>query len=221
MTQLLVPDSTTAVAHRIDLANLAVVGDGDAQRIRITDDTGTTLGEWAVDDPDPDLASAMPPVSSIRGLDVLEHVVDEEAWLSALAGVLADGGELTVRVPLEGPLAWLDALNIYRYVQDTTGVGKDLEETKMKGWHRHYPLPDLVGLLTDAGLEVTSVTRAGSPHVDALHLAALGWGVILRRKHNAEQRIRQWRDSAAATTSHLRLGPFSSSLTVTARKRAG
>jgi hypothetical protein len=81
-------------------------------------------------------------------------------------------------------------------------------------------LPDLVGLLTAAGLEVTSITRAGSPHVDALHLAALGWGVILRRKHNAEQRIRQWRDAAAAT-SHLRLGPFSSSLTVTARKRAG
>jgi hypothetical protein len=221
MTELLAPDVPAALPHCIDLASLTIVDDGESQRVRVTDSSGQTLAEWAVDDPAPDFASAMPPVIRIRALDILEHVVDEEAWLSALAEVLTDDGELTVRVPLEGPLAWLDALNIYRYVQDTTGVGKDLEETKMKGWHRHYPVPDLVGMLTAAGLEVTSVTRAGSPHVNALHLAALGWGVLLRRKHNAEQRIRRWRDAAAASTSHLRLGPFSSSLTVTARKRVG
>ena len=157
-------------------------------------------------------------VDTIIARDILEYVVDEEAWLEALAGVLAPGGELVVRVPMEGPLAWMDAVNFYRYVQDTTGLGVRLNETKMQGWHRHYPPAEVERLVHEAGLEITSVSRSGSPHLNIVHFSELAWGKLIRPREGTERRARRRRADAESGPGLPHLGPFSTSVTVRARK---
>lgn len=164
------------------------------------------------------LAPAVPAAERVVALDVLEHVVDEESWLAAFAALLPPGGELVVRVPLEGPLAWLDALNMYRYVQDITGWGKTLEETKMKGWHRHYRETDVRRMIAQAGFQVTRVERSGSPHLEAAHFAALAWRLLVQGEPDAERPIKAWRDEAERGMRLPRLGPASTKLTVRATR---
>ena len=216
------PTSHTVNAADTTLRLEIIEEEGNHLVVVVGSDAGHTreIDRIPADAPRPVLGLGKRTVTLIEAIDVLEHVVDEEAWLAAMADALAEGGELVLRVPLEGPMAWLDALNLYRYIQDTTGVGKDLEETKMKGWHRHYRLTEIERLVRASGLAITARMRTGSPHIDALHLAALGWGVLLRRERNAEERIRAWRESAALATPRARLGPMSSSVVLTARKPA-
>jgi hypothetical protein len=152
-------------------------------------------------------------------LDVLEHVLDEEAWIAAAARLLKPDGTFVLRVPLEGPLAWLDALNMYRYVQDTAGTGEDLKETKLKGWHRHYRLGDLEEMLHTAGFDMVSVKRSGSRALDAVQFGALLWGGMVRRDATVERRTRDWRDAIEAEDDLPRRGALSSKITVTATRR--
>lgn len=174
------------------------------------------LGSTRADDPIPHLATALIATSRIVALDVLEHVVDEEAWLACFACLLEPGGSLTVRVPFEGPLAWLDALNIFRYVQDVTGLGKEPLETKMKGWHRHYRRAGLAAMLERAGLTPVEATLSGSPHHEAPHLGALAWGTFVRRDRETELRAMHRRKRAEAGTDLPRLGLLSTKLTIRA-----
>lgn len=176
------------------------------------------LGLTRAGDPRPHLTEASITTPRIVALDVLEHVVDEEAWVGLFAQLLVPGGTLTVRVPLEGPVAWLDALNVFRYVQDVTGLGKQPLETKMKGWHRHYRPSEVVEMLERAGLRVDRVERSGSPHHEPPTLAALAWGTIVRRDRETELGAMQRREAAEASTDLPRLGPLSTKVTVTATK---
>jgi hypothetical protein len=166
----------------------------------------------------PGLASTLPLVPAITVLDVLEHVVDEEALLASIAERLQPGGTLIVRVPVEGPVTWLDALNLYRYFQDITGLGKKLQETKMKGWQRHYRRAEVAALLEQAGLAVTASRRSGSPHLDVLQLGGLMWGTVVRHDNDIERRLKIWRDRREAGIDLPRLGPLSTKITVTAVK---
>jgi len=166
----------------------------------------------------PDLAGVLPIATRIEALDILEHVVDEEHLVRAMAERLAPGGEMVVRVPVEGPVTWLDALNLYRYMQDVTGLGKKLEETKMKGWHRHYRPTDVTRMLRAAGLTVTSSSRSGSPHLDVLHFGALAWGTIVRHDPGVERRLMDWRDQAETGDRLPRLGPLSTRVTIHATR---
>jgi len=205
----------------VDVIELEIDAIGEEQAVRVYQQANasrTLLTSFPLEGPAPDLDPVVPKARAIQAVDVLEYVTDEEAWIGRLADRLAPNGTLTVRLPLEGPLAWLDAYNMYRYVQDTTGIGKDLDETKSKGWHRHYRERDVRQMVEEAGLEVVSFQRSGSPHVDALHFVALAWGAIRGRERQMETRTRAWSKAAAAESNGVHLGRFSSRVTVVARK---
>lgn len=194
---------------------------GDDQQVRatISDDTGhTKVIAFPVEGLAPNLSECLPLTAAIRAVDVLEHVTDDERWIENLASQLVRGGTLTIRLPLEGPMAWLDALNMYRYVQDTIGVGKDLDETRLKGWHRHYQVDEVVRMIEESGLDVTSIVRSGSPHVEAVRFVGLAWGVIRNRELRAESQLQRWGKEAGVRTSHLRLGRCSTWVTIEAQK---
>jgi hypothetical protein len=177
------------------------------------------LGEVPTEQSPDRLAPAEATVASIRAVDALEYVLDEEAWLAACAATLPPGGRLLVRVPLEGPLAWMDALNIYRYAQDITGWGERLHETQTKGWHRHYTPRDLAGLLEDTGFRIDALSRHGSPTRDVVHFSRLAWGKLLRDDAGAEHRARAWRDRVDAGPDLIRLGRYSTKIAAWATRR--
>jgi len=182
-------------------------------------DATTTLGRVSTEDEARILVRDGPHPSSIRAVDVLEHVVDEEAWLQAIRDALPDGGSLVIRVPFEGPVAWLDARNVYRYLQDVTGWGKRLLETQTKGWHRHYTRRDLERLLGDAGFAIDRVEQHGSPAHDVAQLGRLVWGKLIRGNEMAEFAAIERRIDADAGLALPRLGPFSTKIAAWATKR--
>jgi len=104
--------------------------------------------------------------------DQLAHVVDDEAAIAEAARVLRPGGRLLLRVPRDGPLAWLDSFNLYRYLRDFTRRGTALDETRGIGWRRHYPRHDLVRLL-DARFRVTAMAKEGAGFTDIARLIPL------------------------------------------------
>jgi hypothetical protein len=194
---------------------------GDDQRVHASIVGGPEEGSeraFPVEGQAPDFSDWLPMTDAIRAIDVLEHVTDDERWIANLAKRLTPGGTLTIRLPLEGPMAWLDGLNIYRYLQDTTGIGKELEETRLKGWHRHYRVAEVVTMVKTAGLDVTSVVRSGSPHAEAARFVGLAWGALRHREGAMGRRMRNWSEHAAANTSGASLGRCSRWVTVEARK---
>ena len=199
----------------------------------VTQDTETSIDVgWKGDLADTPLASipAQVPlprlpvpggsVEHILALDVLEAVLDEEAWLEAMMLALAPGGTATIRVPLEGPAAWLDALNLYRYAQDITGRGKALKETRLKGWHRHYRPAELRDLFDRHGLDVEGDSREGNPVLEAAQLGALVWGGMVKGTTAVEDTVRTWREDREDHRRLVPLGPLSTRITYTVRKRA-
>ena len=179
----------------------------------------TELGQLSTEDPPTILLPDGSRPGRVDATDVLEHVVDEEAWLAAIRAALPAGGSLIVRVPFEGPVAWLDARNGYRYLQDVTGWGKRLLETQTKGWHRHYTRFDLETLLRDAGFTVDRVERHGSPQHDVVQLGQLVWGKILRGDEFAEFAAIERRIDADAGLDLPWLGPFSTKIAAWATAR--
>lgn len=150
--------------------------------------------------------------------DVLEHVLDEEAWIAALAELLAPDGRISIRVPLEGPLAWLDARNIYRYVADLTERGTAPVETQPTGWHRHYREHDLDRMLRRFGLRIISRQREGMPGLDIPHLAGLVAGDFALGRSDTESRLVALRDRLDPWALQGRAGALSTHLRIEARK---
>lgn len=159
-------------------------------------------------------------LSHISALDVIEHVQDEESWLTALAKLLEPGGEILIRVPAEGPMAWLDAPNIYRYVAEFTSRGEAPHETKPTGWHRHYGRYDLTKLVEGSGLRITSFSQVGTPLADIPHLAGLIAGDLIRGKRDTERRLVQVRDTLDRKDQTQSLGKLGTRWRVIAIKPA-
>ncbi|MDQ3045107.1 MAG: methyltransferase domain-containing protein [Chloroflexota bacterium] len=113
----------------------------------------------------------------IEAVDVLEHVVDEQAFLTELARLIAPDGLFRLRTPHAGVLEWLDAENIFRYIGDVTGRVSDLPERGPIAWHRHYRELELRELLTTAGFEIASVRRIG---IGVRALLQLGLMILFR-----------------------------------------
>jgi SAM-dependent methyltransferase len=167
--------------------------------IRLTGDSNEVIASIPTSESAPHLPLPDQSVRSISALDILEHVHDEQTWLGEFARVLIPDGQLTVRVPLENALAWLDALNIYRYVSDTIDRGEHPKETFPIGWHRHYAPCDLPEVLQLAGFDVTSAKGERLSVGEIPHLAGLIVGNIVRQcpeteRELFERRIRSTRD---------------------------
>lgn len=178
--------------HRIDQLRLELVFPEPGHRtprIALLAEDGADLGRIPTSEPAPCLPLDDASVRSVDARDVLEHVHDEQTWLAELARILAPGGEIVVRVPLENAMAWADALNIYRYVSDISGRGEDLLETLPTGWHRHYAPGDLPAILELAGFETVSTTTEGLPIEELPHLGGLIVGKIILGRNGVERRL--------------------------------
>lgn len=83
--------------------------------------------------------------------DALSRVMDEPAWVAELARVITPGGELRLTLPASGLLAWLDALNLFRYAVDIGKRGDAPDAALPTGWNRHYTRDNVRRLLDAAG----------------------------------------------------------------------
>lgn len=167
---------------------LALVLAGPVPDIRITSADGLEILLVRVDSPPPVFASVFT-TPHIQARDVIEHVLDEEAWLAALTDALEPDGRLEVRVPFEGPLAWLDALNLYRYLVDILHRGHKPPATKPAGWHRHYRVDEIETLLSGCGLQPGPVHRSGGWRAEVRTLLRLVRGDLLAGDPDAMRRV--------------------------------
>ncbi|MFN8678093.1 MAG: methyltransferase domain-containing protein [Thermomicrobiales bacterium] len=134
-------------------------------------------------------------------LDQLALTVKEEEALAEAARVLRPGGRLLLRVPAAGRLAWLDGFNVYRYVQETSRRGKRHPAVAGVGWRRHYPRPDLIGLL-EPHFRVLHITPTGIGLEDVVRLAGNLYWRWLRCDETHDVAIEQ----AAARVARLESG---------------
>lgn len=189
--------------------------------VTVRDDNGTAA-DWTSRRTNEEVPCFPAPASFRRIIahDVLEHVLDEEAWLAALANLLLPGGTISIRVPLEGPLAWMDARNIYRYVTDLAGRGSAPGETLPTGWHRHYRELDLDRMLRLSGLTITARHREGMPGLDIPHLAGLIAGDLVLQRPGTEARLIWLRDRMDGRAFCVHAGALSTHLRIEATKHA-
>lgn len=133
-------------------------------------------------------------------LDQLALTVKEEEALAEAARVLRPGGQLLLRVPAEGRLAWLDGFNAYRYVQETSRRGKRHPAVAGVGWRRHYPRPDLVALL-QPHFRVVKIVPAGIGLEDVVRLAGNLYWRWLRRDERHDEDVARLATAAARRES--------------------
>ena len=133
-------------------------------------------------------------------LDQLALTVKEEEALAEAARVLRPGGKLLLRVPATGRLAWLDGFNAYRSLQETSRRGKRHPAVAGVGWRRHYPRPDLVGLLQPY-FRVVQFSPTGVGLEDAVRLAGNLYWRWLRRDERHDEDIERRAVAAARRES--------------------
>lgn len=168
--------------------------------------------------PSPNLAAMTGGVDEIVALDVLEHTRDEERWLAALAELASPGARLTLRVPRQSPLTWLDGLNAYRYMQDITDRGRAPRETRPTGWHRHYTEEEIVAMIEAAGFSVEAIARRGVNLPEPPRLATLVAGDWLLGLRGTERRARTVVDRLAPLDVRIPAGPLSTRMLITATR---
>jgi SAM-dependent methyltransferase len=155
-------------------------------------------------------------VDRIEAIDVLEHVADEEAWLTECARVLRPGGTIAIQVPRRGVTSWFESLNIYRYTVDVLGRGKDPEETKLIGWHRQYREADLRAMLQKTGFTVVTVRSHSLGLGEIPTLLRLLVGDMLRDDRTAGKRAIDARQVIDAIDARIPAGPLSRRIHFTA-----
>lgn len=204
------PDLRLSVA--LDLAE-------DGPRVVVRSD-GPEVGTWTYGT---DVQHIVVPLAAgsvrrIEALDVMEHVTDEQVFLAECARLLGTGGELRLRVPVDGLTGWLDAINLYRYLAETTGLAPEPDEPQPTGWHRHYRKRDLLRLVGEAGFSITDV-RAVNPGLAELpHAAGLVAGSVLLKRPETERTLFRLRRRVADLENALPAGPFATRLDLTARR---
>jgi hypothetical protein len=147
------------------------------------------IGEIRTDEKTPRIAAADGAFALADAPSILSRVMDEGAWLAELRRVLAPGGQLRLTVPAGGPLAWLDAHNIYRYLTDITGRGTKPSATLPTGWHRHYHADEIRHLVEHAGFTVRGIERTGVGLAEIPQLMGLVVGDYLLKRPDTEHRM--------------------------------
>lgn len=211
---MIAPSTQHATQLRFDL-----VLNGGIPNVRVAtfdDEHQNVIGSYGTDVQHLLVPLAAESVSSIVAEDVLEHVVDESAFLHECARLLRIGGRLELRVPAEGITGWLDALNIYRYLTDITGRGNDPKEADPVGWHRHYQNDDIVRIVCDAGFDVTSVRRTNPGLSELPHLTGLMIGDYALDRPETEVKLFDWRRRIADFENRVPAGPFGTRFTLIA-----
>lgn len=146
-----------------------------------------------IESPHLDLPDAS--VAEIDAGDTLGRTIDEAAWLAELARVLQPGGTLRMRLFAGGPLAWVDARNIYRYMTDILKRGHNPDDTLPTGWNRHYGVGDVTGLLLGAGFANVEIDRVGVGLAEVPQLAGLVAGDFVAGKRDTELRLNPLRQA--------------------------
>lgn len=121
--------------------------------------------------------------------DLLSRVIDEEGWLHELARVLIPGGLLRLTLPADGTWAWLDAMNAYRYVVDTSKRGDPPDSTGPSGWNRHYSRQQVESLLIESGFEGIVIIPSNYVREEVGFLTGLLNDNWLRGERSAEQQL--------------------------------
>jgi hypothetical protein len=148
---------------------------------------------------------------------VLENIRDDEAFVAELARVVRPGGHVEIQVPFAGPLAWLDAFNLYHYLIEVSRRGSLPRETDEVGWRRHYALADLTSLLSPAFcVRAVSLSRAGIG--EGCRFAALLMFRWLLRRDDLYHRCLPFIRAVERAEGALRLGRFSTVVTIVAER---
>ncbi len=105
--------------------------------------------------------------------DAISRVIDEEMWLQELARVILPGGTLKLTLPAAGALAWLDAMNAYRYITDISHRGDEPDASLPTGWNRHYSDAHVRTLLDSSGLLLQEISRQNHMLSEARMLVGL------------------------------------------------
>lgn len=121
--------------------------------------------------------------------DALSRSIDEEAWIAEFARVIEPGGHLHLTLPAEGPLGWMDAMNIYRYFADITKRGDAPDAALPTGWNRHYTREHARRLLHESGFEAVEVRRQSYVASELAMLAGFVGGNWIRGDRTAEARL--------------------------------
>ena len=147
----------------------------------------------------------------------MEFCHDDRRVARELARVLRPDGRLVLRLPFQGRVTALDALNLYRYTREVSGRGDIPPEALPIGWRRHYTLEDLNATLSGSPLSIDRIDRGGL----GLGEVAFWPGLVLTRsilqRPEATQRLRGLYARFADLDDHL---PGPATITVTASRLA-
>jgi hypothetical protein len=157
-------------------------------------------------------------VRHVVALDVLEHAYDEQAFLAECARLTGEGGILRLRVPVDGLTGWLDAINMIRYLSETTGLAPEPMEPQPSGWHRHYREGDIVRLTTGAGFAISGTRRVNPGIAELPHAAGLIVGGVALKRPGTELAMFRLRQRIARIENALPAGPLGTRLEITARR---
>lgn len=186
--------------------------------IQVTSEGARDLGTMRTDVEKPRLVLENGSVGEIHAQDIISRVIDEPAWLAELARVLAPGGALYMTLPAGGPLAWLDARNLYRYAVDIMGRGETPDDTLPTGWNRHYGESDAVAMLDDAGFADIEIKRVGIALAEPPQLAGLLIGNFLLGDRDAEIRLHPLRCIMERVDTRIPMPAVGTHFAITARR---
>lgn len=153
-------------------------------------------------------------------LDVLEHVADVPAVIAEARRVLRPKGWVLISVPYRGPLAWLDALNIYAALRLRWSWLPPLVNSEQSAGetHRHFSCTEIQALL-DEGFVIDRRARTGLGLAEALHLAVLVVCRVLLQSPGSYRVLRYIYFTAYLLEDLLPAGPAGYHLTVRAWRR--
>jgi SAM-dependent methyltransferase len=140
--------------------------------------------------------------------ETLEFMVDDRRGVEEAARVLKPGGWFIARIPGSGPLAWLDAFNLYRYVNETLLPGDPLPETQAMGWRRHYGPRDIQAISAQAPLINLRHQPSGGWLTDATYAAALIITSLVRSDPERARQVRRAYARFGDLEEHLPFGRY-------------